>query len=159
LFRRFAAVSLLPAYFIVRPFRLGQSDRVAPPDCLHLRLTAVTGLPDYQCTLSACILYDNLACSHASFIPVFELCAWGRGEHLFFCPRRITEGHGELLFCPRRNAYGRGGHRGRMGFPLRSCATLPCSAPICHRKSLFRQTSTSPSWYSSSLLALQRSNG
>ena len=117
------------------------------------------GCTHYQCTLSACILYDNFACSHTSFIPVFELCAWGRGEHLYYCPRSNTEGHGELLFCPRRNADGRGGHQGRMGLSLRSCAALRCSAPICARISLLRQTSTSPNWYSSSHPSFQRSNG
>ena len=95
---------------------------------------------------------------HAGFMTVFKLCAWGRGEHLFSGPRRNTEGHGELLFCPRRNADGRGRHQGPRGFSLRSCAALRCSAPICTRKSLFRQSSTSPGWYSSSHPSFQHSH-
>ena len=62
--------------------------------------------------------------------------AEGRGEHLFVA---------ENTFLSAEDAEGRGEHQRRIGFSLRDCAALRRSGVICTWKSLFRQTSTSPS--------------
>ena len=49
-----------------------------------------------------------------------------RGEHLFV--------HGEtrrIPFCPRSHAKGREEHHGRVGFSVRSCATVRGSVALC----------------------------
>lgn len=62
-------------------------------------------------------------------------------------PRRGTENGSENFnsFLSAEDAEGRGEHQWRIGFSLRDCAALRRSTAICTRKSVFRQTSTSPS--------------
>ncbi len=59
--------------------------------------------------------------------------------------REVTRRVAKNTFLSAEDAEGRGEHQRRIGFSLRSCAALRQSGIICTRKSLFRQTSTSPS--------------
>ena len=78
-------------------------------------------------------------------------------ENTFFCPRRTRRGAENGLTAsldPRSHAKGReehlfvrggrAGHQWCIGFSLRDYASLRRTAAVCTRKSLFRQTSTSP---------------